>query len=434
MGMIGKARIGIFKCKSNGGRENCDKDADDVYWRGEDMSMITGMVAGRGCICDVVFSGDKILSVEKSDKASDLCIDSTLFEIQANGYGGRTCRMKSDEDKVTLGYITQIFREMGIGWWIPTFTTGSREVLENAFRLCAEALDADSDVASSIPGLHLEGPYISSEDGPRGAHPLADVRPPDWDEFQRFQEISGGRIKYVTLAPEVKGSVEFIKKAVAAGVVVSAGHSALEREDMERAVDAGLTLATHLGNGAHNMIQRHNNYIWYQLAARETYASFISDGQHLPDECLYSMIHAKGMDLSIITSDCVSLAGMKSGLYGPNGEIEKLSNGRLNMIGTTNLAGSASNLLECLENVIRVLGCSTTEAWTLASQNPARMLGLDGVLGVEPEKEASLTVYREKDGGKIDVLETWVAGKKVFDAATSERMVLLDEPVSTFIG
>ncbi|MCK5849575.1 MAG: amidohydrolase family protein [Kiritimatiellae bacterium] len=398
------------------------------------MNTITAMVASRGCVCDVVFSGEKILSVEKSDKDSGLCVDSALFEIQANGYGGRTCRMTSEEDKVTLSYMTRIFREMGIGWWIPTLTTASREVLETAFMLCAEVLDKDADIAASIPGLHLEGPYISPVDGPRGAHPKEHVRPPDWDEFQHLQEVSGGRIKYVTLAPEVEGAIEFIGKAVASGVVVSAGHSDLDREDMSRAVDAGLTMGTHLGNGAHDMIQRHNNYIWYQLANRNTYASFVTDGQHLPDECLYSMICAKGLDLSIITSDCVSLAGMKPGLYGPQGEIEKLPSGRLNLVGTTNLAGSASNLLECLENVVRVLDCTPAEVWCLASQNPARMLGLDGLLGVEEGKEASLTVYREKSDGKIDVIETWVAGRKVFDAESSERVVILNDPVSTFIG
>ena len=102
-----------------------------------------------------------------------------------------------------------------------------------------------------VCGCHLEGPYISAEDGPRGAHPREHVRHADWNEFQQLQEISGNRIKLVTLAPEVDGALDFIRTAVASGVVISIGHTAASPEQIRAAVDAGARLRrTHLGNGS----------------------------------------------------------------------------------------------------------------------------------------------------------------------------------------
>lgn len=385
------------------------------------MPTLTARTPLLGGANSIRFEGNRIEVVEPSAGSTDLYVGPTLFDIQVNGYGGRSCQLKDRDDKCTVAFITRVFRELGIGWWIPTVTTTSRENFETAFQLLGEALDEDPETATSVPGLHMEGPYISSLDGPRGAHPREHTRDPDWDEFQHIQELSGGRILYITLAPERAGATEFIRKAVAAGVVVSIGHSDLDRDALAAAVDAGATMSTHLGNGAHDMIQRHNNYIWYQLACRGTYASFISDGHHLPDECLYSVVHAKGLEQSIITSDTTRFGGMNPGVYG---DVEMLPSGRLNLRGTPNLAGSTNHLLDCVENLERTARLTHADAWRLASTNPARMLGLDGRLGIEPGKDASFTVYRIGRNGSIEIVETWVAGRKVYDATTMERTIL----------
>lgn len=378
-------------------------------------------LAGRG-VFDIGIEGRTIRSVAKSRQKTDRWVGPSLFDIQVNGYGGETCKIRTPDKKGVLRYITALFRQRGVGWWIPTVCTGAPDVLATAFRHLGEALDEDPDTADSIPGLHLEGPYLSPEDGPRGVHDLAAIRPPDWDEFRRLQDLSGGRIRYITLAPEVKGAPEFIRRCVESGVIVSMGHTNLGREDLARAVAAGATMSTHVGNGAHDKIQRHNNYIWYQLACPDTFASFISDGQHLPSECLTCMLRAKGLDRSVITSDCVSLGGMPPGVYG---NVEKLPSGRLCAIGTTNLAGSSSDLLECVETVIRLGGVAHADGWRLGSVQAARALRLDDRLGLEPGKEATLTVYRyREEGPAIEVLETWVAGRKVFDAGGSARVAV----------
>lgn len=383
------------------------------------MTTLTGFAPLLDQTVEIGIEGGRIASVSPSRAKTDLCVGPTLFDIQVNGYGGESCKLRDPGKKEAIAFITALMRENGVGWWIPTVCTSAQNELETAFRLLGEALDEDSDTAASIPGLHLEGPYISPEDGPRGVHEKAVIRPANWDEFQRLQDLCGHRILYVTLAPEQEGAVAFTRQAVAAGVVVSMGHSAMTREDLARLVDAGATMSTHLGNGAHDMIQRHNNYLWYQLACRQTYASFISDGQHLPQECLYSALRAKGLDMSLITSDCVSLGGLPAGRYG---DVEKLPSGRLCAIGTNNLSGSASNLRECVECVISLGDVSHADGWRLASLQPAKVLGLSDRLGLEPGKEATLTLYQySADGPHIEVRETWVGGKKVFDAETSPR-------------
>ena len=378
------------------------------------MATITANVPLLDGVFDIIIDGEKIVSVTPSSVKTDLYAGPTLFDIQVNGYGGVSCCKVAEGDTAPLSKIRDIFVAQGVGLWIPTVTTNTHEELLDIFSKLRDELDADPSLEKSIPGLHLEGPYISKMDGPRGVHNLACVRPASWDEFVQYQEASGGRIKYITLAPEVDGNIDFIKKCVEAGVVVALGHTDLDSESMEQAVAAGATLSTHLGNGAHDMIQRHHNYIWCQLASRDTYAAFVSDGQHLPSECLLSMIHAKGLERSVVASDCCKLGGMPAGVYGC---VEKLPNGRLVATGTPNLSGSSSNLRECVEQVVNLTGLTHAQGWKLGSIQAAKAMGLPDKLGIEVGKEASVTVYRRPDNDyKIDVVETWVAGRKLFSA------------------
>jgi len=391
------------------------------------MTTITANVPLLDGTYDITIEGERIAAVTATDAETDLFAGPALFDIQVNGYGGRSCCLESEDKKDALPFITRLFREVGVGWWIPTICTYSYETMSTACRLIAEVLREDSEMAAAIPGIHIEGPYLSRDEGSRGVHPLEHIRPPDWDEFQRMQELAEGHIIYITVAPEVEGAIEFIRKCADSGVVVGMGHTSLERDDLLRAVDAGATLSTHLGNGAKDRIQRHNNFLWYQLANRKTYASFITDGHHLPEDCLYCMLRAKGLDLSVITSDCVSLGGMPPGVYG---DVEILPSGRTVAIGTPNLAGGTNNQKDCVERVIALGKVSHAQGWALGSTQPAKVFGMDNRLGIEAGKEATLTVYHyDEDGPKIDVLETWVAGQRVYEAEVTEKTPLPAQPL-----
>ena len=161
----------------------------------------------------------------------------------------------------------------------------------------------------------MEGPYISPEDGARGAHPRAHVVAARREDFERRQEAARGRIVLVTLAPEVEGAIALIEWLVTTGVRVAIGHTSATGDQIAAAVSAGATLSTHLGNGCPSILPRHPNVIWDQLAADGLLASVIVDGHHLPPATVKSIVRAKGVDRMILVTDATAAAGSRPGRY-----------------------------------------------------------------------------------------------------------------------
>ena len=216
-----------------------------------------------------------------------------LFDMQVNGFGGYHLSAEDVTQATVRGMIEALWA-VGVTRCCPTVVTSSFGGLRRSLAAIAEACDQDSDIAAAVAMIHIEGPYISPEDGPRGAHNHVWTRPPDWDEFLHLQEAAHGKIGLVTLAPEWPGTPDFIERLVGAGVTVSLGHHAATAEDIEAAIAAGATLCTHLGNGAHAQLPRHPNYIWEQLARDELTAGIIPDGHHLPPAVLKCFLRIKG--------------------------------------------------------------------------------------------------------------------------------------------
>ena len=279
----------------------------------------------------------------------------------------------------------------------------------------AEAREASWEGAA-MEAFHLEGPYISPEDGPRGAHPERWVRPPDLDEFQRFQEAARGNIRLVTLSPEWPDTPWFVEAVVREGVVVSIGHTRATALQIEAAVSAGATLSTHLGNGAHAVLPRHPNYIWDQLAEDRLSASFIADGIHLGPAFLKAALRAKGLERALLVTDAVMPAGCAPGPY-KLGEVdvELHGDGSVRMAGGTRLAGSALRMDRAIENVMRMAGVSLADAITLATRNPARAGRVAGRLrGLNPGERADLVRFRyDRVSHAVEVVETYLGGKLV---------------------
>jgi N-acetylglucosamine-6-phosphate deacetylase len=371
-------------------------------------------------IC-ITVAGERIASVEPAPTGAGQnelpYVAPGLFDLQINGYGG-TWFSKVGLTPDEVAAVLEAFFACGVTRLCPTLVTASFETLESGFSAIRKACERDAWVDRMVPGCHLEGPYISPEDGPRGAHPLAQVRPPDWDEFCRLQQASGGRIRLVTLAPESKGAVEFIRKAVASGVVVSIGHTAASGEQIAAAVEAGARLSTHLGNGAHGTLRRHPNYIWEQLGDDRLQASLITDGHHLPPSVVRSMIRAKGPENIIITCDASGLAGCPPGLY-DDGAVpsEILEDGRIVVAGQRQLlAGSGSMTSQCVARAMDMAGLSLCQAIDMAGVHPARLLGFDEIR-LRRGLRADLFLFRHsgKDDD-FDVVATVAAGVLRFGA------------------
>jgi len=335
-----------------------------------------------------------------------------LIDVQVNGYGGR----EFSSGELTPEDVLQVARAMdrfGVTRFCPTLTTAGFEVLGHGLRTIAAACESLPEVARRVAAVHLEGPYISAEDGTRGAHPREHCRPPDWDEFQRLQEAAGGRIGILTMAVEFDHAPAFIERLAGSGVVVAIGHTAANSAQIRAAVDAGARMSTHLGNGSHPILHRHSNHIWDQLAEDRLVASLICDGHHLPPEVVKTFVRAKTPERCILVSDLVGLAGLPPGRHrGSLCEAEVLPSGRLVMAGQTELmAGASLPIGAGVANVVRFAGVTLAQAISMAVDHPARLLGIDPG-GLEPGNPADLILFALNDG--FEVRATLVGGELVF--------------------
>jgi len=335
-----------------------------------------------------------------------------LIDVQVNGYGGP----EFSSPDLTPEKVLQVARAMdrfGVTRFCPTLTTERFEVLRHALRTIVSACESSPQVARRIAAVHLEGPYISTEDGARGAHPSEHCRQPDWDEFQRLQEAAEGRIGILTMAVEFEGAAAFIERVANSGVVVAIGHTAANSAEIRAAVDAGARMSTHLGNGSHPMLCRHSNYIWDQLAEDRLLASLICDGHHLPPEMMKTFVRAKTPGRCILVSDLVGMAGSPPGRYRSNlCELEVLPSGRLVLAGQRELmAGASMPIGTGVANVIRFAGVSLAQAVSMAVDHPARLLGIEPG-GLEPGDPADLVLFELSE--RFEVRATLLAGEAVF--------------------
>ncbi len=356
-----------------------------------------------------------------ADDPGGTWISPGWMDIQVNGYAGHDPNATDADASTTAAMVRALWPEGVSGSCITICTESEAHILAN-LRAIVAACEADPLVAASVVGIHVEGPHISAEDGPRGAHPLRHVRPPDIGEYRRWQEAAGGRIRIVTLSPEHEAAIPYIRAIVADGVVASIGHTAATGEQIRAAVDAGARWSTHLANGAHDLVRRHPNYIWDQLAEDRLSAGFIFDGHHLPPAVMKTVLRAKGVERVVLVSDVVSMAGLPPGRYiaFDGGEIDLLPSGRLELAGTPYLAGSATALPACIANAVRYAGATLPDAVRMVTTNPSRLLGLPMSAGRESIRTgvaANLTMFRRSEAsGDVEIVRTILGGTVVYEA------------------
>jgi N-acetylglucosamine-6-phosphate deacetylase len=306
-----------------------------------------------------------------------------FLDLQVNGFAGVDFNDPATSVEA-LHRALGVLRSHGVTRLLPTLITSSAE----RFDQCAQLiLRAKTD---AFVGIHMEGPYISPEDGPRGAHPREFVARASIEDFKRRQDAASGHIRLVTLAPEVPGTIPLIEYLRANGIRVAIGHTAASADVVRDAIKAGATLSTHLGNGSAQMIPRHPNFIWEQLAADEMMASLIVDGHHLPPATVKTMIRAKGVRRTILVTDAIAAAGQPPGEYQLGSVKVRLDEtGRVAIPGAPNLAGSALAMDRAVANTVRFAGVPLEDALAMASTNPAGYLGVktSGTLHLEWDPE-----------------------------------------------
>ena len=228
-----------------------------------------------------------------------------------------------------------------------------------------------------VLGIHLEGPFLSREDGARGAHSLEWVRPPDVAYLEKLLDLGRGTVRLLTIAADQQGAEELSRHATGRGAAVALGHHLANEQDLERLVLVGAKALTHLGNGVPALLPRHRNPVWAGLANDDLAASIIADGHHLPPAVLKTILRAKGTGRCLVISDAPPLAGMPPGEYWSMGARVRLQeDGKLFNPATGYMAGSSATILDCANHVARLGLAGLNELGQMFFYNPLRLIGI----------------------------------------------------------
>ncbi len=306
---------------------------------------------------------------------------SGWIDLQVNGFLG----VDFSSPELTLDGIrrtTEALAQRGTSAYCPTLVTCDPALYARNLPLIAQAM-RDSELGEHIPGIHMEGPFLTMKS--RGAHPAQWLAAPEPERFDAWQKAAGGGIRILTLAPEAEGAPRLIRHVVRQGGAVSLGHHLADDDAIARAVDAGATLCTHLGNGIANLLPRHPNPVWTQLAEDRLTACVIADGHHLPASVLRVIWRTKGRERFVVTSDSAAIAGLPAGPYDYMGSpVEIEPGGRIVVrradtadtgAGVT-LAGSSSTMADCLRHLATLGDWSEDDLVQVGRRNPARVLGV----------------------------------------------------------
>lgn len=332
-----------------------------------------------------------------------------FVDLQVNGFAG----VDFNSPAADIARALPALFSTGVTRFFPTVITGEPGAMLGALRNLATARELLPN-GHAIEALHVEGPHISPADGPRGAHPKEWVRPPDFAEFQRWQDAAQGLVRIVTLSPEWPDAPRYIEQITELGVVAAIGHTRATPAQLRDAVAAGATLSTHLGNGAGSRT-RSEDFIEYQLTEPRLAASFIVDNHHLPDDFLRRALDLKGVDRSILVTDAVAPVMCEPGPYMLGSvEVELREDDRVTLRDAGRLAGSSLRMDRAIGNVMSRAGVGLAQAVTMASTNPARVGRVPGRLrALQPGSRADLVRFR-MDAGRVEVLETWLSGQRVY--------------------
>lgn len=351
---------------------------------------------------------------------NDLILAPGLVDLQVNGFQGVDFNHFPFSEQDVLN-ATHALWQQGVTSFMPTVITAQPGEIAQALQRLASACEHYSDVALAVPGFHLEGPFLSPEDGPRGAHPREAICAPDVFLFESWQRAAQQRIGLLTLSPEWPQSSELIRHCVKQQVRVAIGHTSASAAQIHDAVLAGASLSTHLGNGAHLQLPRHPNYIWQQLAEDALAATLIADGDHLPAEVLKVFMRAKG-EQALLVSDVTCFAGQPPGIYDSaiGGRVQLSVEGRLSMADAPQLlAGSARGLLDGVNFLLRQQLASLPQAIEMASIRPARQLDLPQQHGLAPGAPADVLLLKPQPDGSVALVACLKQGKKVWQAASA---------------
>ena len=300
-----------------------------------------------------------------------------FVDLQINGYAG----VDFNSDSLTIEDMHRActaLRDDCVAGVLATIITDQVDRMESRLRRIAELRQQDELVRDVVWGVHIEGPFISRRSGFVGAHPADAVTPANIDIAKRLLDAADGLTRIVTLAPECDEAMRTTRWLADRSIVVAAGHSDATLDELRAAIDAGLSMFTHLGNGCPTEFDRHDNIVQRVLnLSDQLTVSFIADGAHVPYFALRNYLNTVGFDRSVIITDAISAAGQGPGVYRLGDQeirvgedlVPRAANGK-------NLAGSAATMPRMYDALRDRVGLSAEQLRKLFVENPRRVLGL----------------------------------------------------------
>jgi N-acetylglucosamine-6-phosphate deacetylase len=306
------------------------------------------------------------------DQSRNAMKDTMLFDFQVNGFGGVDFQSPNLSLEDMVRAVATLQRHSTAGILFTLITDGIDSICRKLDRI-ERFRQQDERIAAVVKGYHIEGPWISAEPGYHGAHPVDLVSTPSLSDYHRLRDAAGGNLKLITLAPEVDGSVPVIEAAKSDGIRISLGHTNASNDDIDHAIRAGATLATHVGNAVPLHMHRHDNIIQRLLSRDELIACLIPDGLHLPPSVLKNYYRAKPADATFFTTDCMAAAGAPPGRYtvGPH-TVDVAEDGIVRLPGDKRFAGSSLTLDRGVKNIVNWLNIEPELAVEMCSTLPAR--------------------------------------------------------------
>jgi N-acetylglucosamine-6-phosphate deacetylase len=300
---------------------------------------------------------------------------NSFFDIQVNGYAG----IDFNSPGITadaLYHACKKLKKDGVQGILVTIITAETEYMIKCLQRISHLREQENLLKEMIYGFHIEGPFLNKKPGYRGTHNPAWIKNADIELMKKLLEAASGLTRIVTLAPEVDGGFRVTKMLAENNIVVSAGHCDTSLEQLNAAIDNGLSMFTHLGNGCPSELPRHDNIIQRVLSLKDKlWISFISDGLHIPLFILKNYLAVTGYTKVIITTDAMAAASAKPGVY-TLGSV-KLEVGRDKIVrepGKNNFAGSSITMRESSRLLQDILNISREKIKRLMSVNPLKVI------------------------------------------------------------
>jgi len=327
-----------------------------------------------------------------------------FIDIHVHGGGGSDVM---DGKYEAVKQIATTHSRFGTTAFLPTTMTMSKDKIIGSLKSIHEAFIKGTG-AAEILGVHLEGPYISSEK--KGAQKEKDIKKASIEEFLEFNQASGNLIRIVTIAPEKPGAIDLIRWLHKKGIIASVGHSNATYKQVQEGIKAGLTHVTHTFNAMRGFNHREPGVVGAALSSPKLILEMIADGIHLHPVAMKILIKIKEIGKIVLITDAMRAASKPEGTYNLGGQEVTVVRGQARLKDGT-LAGSVLTMDKAVCNMVDKVGVSLTEAIQMATANPARCLGVESKKGsLEPGKDADIVILNKK----LKVELTMVKGKIVY--------------------